>query len=139
MSLHLGCLTLASNSFVCVCVLWGCFDSSKEALLARRAQHAVSTHICRLPPHDNKLVRTLHKEAGELVAENLLDLIGLFDHDAHPHRVHGWLNSALLPLASANGNGVQKEFLASTYLHLGFVVPLDRLETGPPVAALKKQ
>lgn len=64
--------------------------------------------------HDNELLSTLHEKAVEFVAQNSLNLIGLFDADAHAGRVHGRLDEAFLALVAANENRVQKQFLAQS-------------------------
>lgn len=40
------------------------------------------THSDRFPAKNDKALRTLHEEAGELVAEDTLDLICLLDANA---------------------------------------------------------
>lgn len=42
----------------------------------------------RFPSQDEEALGTHHHEAGELVTENLLNLIGLLDCDADTHRIH---------------------------------------------------
>ena len=48
----------------------------------------------------DKVLRALHHEARELVAEDALDLVRLLDLDADPHRVNGWLDEDAFILVS---------------------------------------
>ena len=50
----------------------------------------------RLPPHDHELLGALRQEARELVAEDLLDLVGLLDREGDPYGVDGTLDEAPL-------------------------------------------
>jgi hypothetical protein len=47
---------------------------------------------------DEEGLCALHHEAGELVGQDGLDLVGLLDLDAHPDRVHGGLDQHPLVL-----------------------------------------
>lgn len=45
-------------------------------------------------PQDDKVLRSLHHEPSELVAEHALNFVGLFDADRESDRVDGWLDGA---------------------------------------------
>lgn len=46
-------------------------------------------HLDGFSPQHDEALRTLHQKSSELVAEDALDLIRLFDLDANSDRVHG--------------------------------------------------
>ena len=92
-----------------------------------RDKKAYAVPLHRLPPHDNELLRPLHQKPRELVAQDLLDLVGLLHGDRHSDGVHGRLYQATLLRGSADGYGVEEELLAGAGLDLGLVVPLDCL------------
>ena len=60
-----------------------------------------------LSSQDDKVLCTLHEEAGKLVAQNLFNLVGLLDADADAHRVDGELDKHLLVLIATDGDRVQ--------------------------------
>ena len=62
----------------------------------------------RLPPHDDELLGPLRQEARELVAEDLLDLVGLLDREGDPHGIHGALDEAPLLVRARDGDRVQQ-------------------------------
>ena len=45
-----------------------------------------------LPAQDDKIFGSPHHESHELVAEQLLDLVGLLDRDRHADGVDAWLD-----------------------------------------------
>ncbi len=48
-----------------------------------------AAHLDRLSPKDDKAFSSLHHEAGELVTQYSLNLVGLFDLDAESDGVDG--------------------------------------------------
>ena len=48
-----------------------------------------------LPPQDDEVLRAAHHEPHELVAEQLLHVVGLLDCYRDPHRVNARLNKNL--------------------------------------------
>jgi len=76
------------------------------------------SHLRGLSSHDHELLGSLHQEAGELVAEDGLDLILLLDLDGHAHAVDRGLDEALLVGGTRDGHGVEQQLLAGADLHL---------------------
>jgi hypothetical protein len=66
------------------------------------------TYVDRSPAHDDKLLRALHQESREFMAEYLLDLVGLFDLDRHPDRVDRRLDQTAFILAACDHHGVEQ-------------------------------
>lgn len=59
-----------------------------------------------LPSQDCKVFCSLHKESGEISAENRLHLVDLLNTNTHADRIDGWLDEAALFLRSADQNGL---------------------------------
>ena len=56
----------------------------------------VVVYLHWLPPKDDEVLRTLHHESGEFVAQNTLDLVRLLDFDTHSDRINGRLDEYTL-------------------------------------------
>mmetsp|Transcript_32657 Transcript_32657/g.71852 ORF Transcript_32657/g.71852 Transcript_32657/m.71852 type:complete len:229 (-) Transcript_32657:115-801(-) len=80
-----------------------------------------------LPAHDYELLRPLHQEACELVAQDLLDLVRLLDLYRHAHGVYRGLDKARLVLTAGHQHLVEDQLLAPPHFHLGLVVPFHGL------------
>lgn len=72
----------------------------------------ICSHLSRLSSHNHKLLRTLHQEAGEPLAENRLDLVRLLYSDTYPHTVYAGFDEASLLVIPAYGYRVEEEFFA---------------------------
>lgn len=81
----------------------------------------------RFPSQDEEVLGSHHHEAHELVAQDLLDLVRLFDGDADPHRVDGALDQDFLLIVAADHHRLQKQLFAAPDLHLRLVVPFHHL------------
>lgn len=96
-------------------------------------QHSQSTrsrtlnHLDRFPPQDEEGLTPLGEETGELVDQNVLDLVRLLDPDADADRVDGRLDQDSLVLIARNGQGRQEDLGGRLGLNLGDVVSLSRL------------
>ena len=86
-----------------------------------------TTYVDGLPPHDDKLLGTLHQEARELLGEDVLNIVGLLNQNAHAHRVDRRLDQAHLDLRAAEFDRVQDQLPPAPHLHLRLVVPLHHL------------
>ena len=62
------------------------------------------------PAQDVEGLGSLCQEAGELVDQNVLNLVRLLDFDADAHAVNAWLNVDALVFVSRHGEGVEDDF-----------------------------
>ena len=76
-----------------------------------------SPYLHRLPPQDEEIFCSHHHEAHELVAEDLLDLISLFNSDADTHGVNGALYQNLFFVISADDDWLQQQLFAAPVTH----------------------
>lgn len=81
----------------------------------------------RLAAQHHKALCTLHQKPRELVAQNLLNLIGLLDLNANTHTVHGRLDQHVLVLVATHRQWHQHSLGRVSCLDLGDVVPLNDL------------
>ena len=77
-----------------------------------------------LATQDEEGLGALGEEAGELVDEDALDLVGLLDTDADTDAVDAGLNKDTLVLVPGHGQGVQQDLWGGLGLDLGYVVAL---------------
>lgn len=63
-----------------------------------------SSYLDFLSPEDDEIFRPPHHESHKLVAEQLLDLVGLLNSDGHPDGVDGGLDQDALFLVSGRNN-----------------------------------
>lgn len=87
----------------------------------------VATHLDRFPPQDEEGLGTLFQEPGELVYQDVLDLVGLLDLDADAHAVDAGLDEDALVLVSRNGQGRQEDLGRCPGLDFGDIVSLGGL------------
>ena len=71
-----------------------------------------ATYLHRLASEDDEVFSAHHHEPHELMAEDLLDLVGLLDGDADANRVDGRLDEHSLLLVTRNGDRREQKFLA---------------------------
>lgn len=83
--------------------------------------------VYRLPPQDEEGLGALAQEAGELVHEDFLDLIGLLDPDADAHAVDARLDEDALIIVAGDDDVVEQHFRGGPGLYLGHIVTLCRL------------
>jgi len=69
----------------------------------------MTTHLDRFPPQDEERLCTLFQEPGELVYQDVLDLVSLLDLDANAHAVDAGLDEDALVLVSRNRQGRQED------------------------------
>jgi hypothetical protein len=81
----------------------------------------------RFPPQDVEALGALSQEAGELVYENVLNLIGLLDLDAYPYTVDRGLNIDSLVLVAGYGERVEDDFGGAGGFNLRDIVSLGSL------------
>lgn len=65
-----------------------------------------ATHLDGLPPQNEEGLGSLGQEAGELVDQDVLDLVGLLDLDAYPHAVDAGFDEDTLVLVTGHDEGV---------------------------------
>lgn len=87
----------------------------------------VWSNLDGLPPEDEKGLGALCQEAGELVHQDVFDLVGLLDLDAYPYAVDGRLDQDTLVLVARNGQRSQKHFGRRASFDFGDIVPFGRL------------
>lgn len=69
-----------------------------------------TTYLDRFPPQDEKALCPLLQKPRELVDQDALNLVGLFDLDANAHGVDGRLDQDALVLVAGDGQGGQQDF-----------------------------
>lgn len=69
----------------------------------------------------------MRQETGELVDQDVLDLVGLLDLDGHADGVYAGLDEDPLVLVSGNGQGRKEDLGGGLSFDLGHVVSLGRL------------
>jgi hypothetical protein len=86
----------------------------------------------RLPSQDEERLGTLCQEAGELVHQNVLDLVGLLDLDADAYAVDARLDQDSLVLVARDRQRRQQDLGRCARLDLGDIVSLSclRCEVG---------
>lgn len=93
---------------------------------ADRADSA-NTHLDWFPPQDEERLGALLQEPGELVYQDVLDLVSLLDLEADAHAVDAGLDQDALVLVARNGQGRQEDLGRRAGLDLGDVMPLGGL------------
>ena len=86
-----------------------------------------SPHLDWLSAQDEERLGTLRQEAGELVYEDMLDLVGLLYSDANPHAVDAGLDEDFLVFVARDGERVQEDFWGTGSFNLGDIVPFRGL------------
>lgn len=81
----------------------------------------------RFPPQDEEVLCSHHHEPHKFMAEDLLNLIGLFDSNADSHGVYRPLDQDLLLVIAAYDHRLQQKLFAAPNLHLRLVVSLHHL------------
>lgn len=81
----------------------------------------------RFPPQDVERLSSLCQESRELVDQNVLDLVCLFDLDAYPHAVDTGLDVHALVLVSRHSKRIQDDFGRARSLDFGNIVALRGL------------
>lgn len=79
------------------------------------------------PPQDEEVLCSHHHKAHELVAQNLLNLIGLLDSDADSDRVDGAFDQNLLLVITADDYRLEEQLFTAPHFHLWLVVSLHHL------------
>lgn len=79
------------------------------------------------PPEDEEVLRPHHHEPHELMAQDLLNLIGLLDSDADSDRVDGALDQNFLFVVTADDHRLEEQLFTAPYFHLWFVMSLHHL------------
>ena len=80
-----------------------------------------------LPPEDHEVLGPPHHEPHELVTQQLLDVVGLFDGDRNSDRVDAWLYQDPFLLVPGDNHWVEEELGRLLDLNLRLVVPLHLL------------
>jgi hypothetical protein len=80
-----------------------------------------------LPPEDEEGLGTLCEESGELVDQDVLNLVGLLDLDADSYAVDAGLNEHALVLVAGNCQRRQQDLGRCPSLDLGDIVALGGL------------
>lgn len=80
-----------------------------------------------LPPQDEESLCSLCQEAGELVDQDVLNLVCLLDLDAYAHTVDAGLDEDSLVFVTGNDQGVQEDFGRGLGLNFGDIVSFRRL------------
>lgn len=88
---------------------------------------AINSYLYRLPPQNNKSLRSLHKEASEFVRQDALDLIGLFNLDRETNAVDTRLNEHLFVFVASNDERRQQHLFGCSAFHLWLIMPLNIL------------
>lgn len=84
-------------------------------------------HLDGLATQHEKSLGSLSQEAGKLVHEDMLNLVGLLDADADSHAVDTRFDQHALALIAGNREWVQKELWRGGSLNLGHIMSLGRL------------
>jgi hypothetical protein len=69
------------------------------------------THRNSLPPQNNEPLRSHGHEPSKLLAQDPLDLIGLFDADGQPDRVDGRFDEDAFGFVTRDEEGLEEGFL----------------------------
>lgn len=85
------------------------------------------THFDRFPPQDEERLGALFQEPGELVYQDVLDLVSLLDLEADAHAVDAGLDEDALVLVTRNRQGRQKDLWRRPGLDFGDIVSLGGL------------
>lgn len=80
------------------------------------------SHLNGLPSQDKKGLRPLGEESGELVDQNMLNFIRLFDLYTNPHTVDAGLNEHLLVLVARHGQRVEEDLRGAPGFDFGHIV-----------------
>ena len=77
---------------------------------SRNTEERTSTYLYRFSPQNHKTLRPLHHEPRELVTQNPLNFIRLFNPDADPDRVHRGFNKHPFIFVSGDCEGIEEDF-----------------------------
>lgn len=69
----------------------------------------ITTHLDRFPPQDKERLGTLFQEPGELVYQDVLDLISLLDLEADAHTIDAGLDEDAFVLVARNRQRRQED------------------------------
>lgn len=87
----------------------------------------MNTHLDRFPPQNEEGLGALFQESGELVYQDVLDLVGLLNLDADAHAVDAGLDEDALVLVTRNRQGRQEDLWRRPGLDFGDIVTLGGL------------
>lgn len=93
-----------------------------------RDEEADVVALDRFPAQNHKIFGPHHHETRKLVAQNLLNFVGLLHGDADPDRVYARLDEDAFLFVAADHHRGQQELLRTLYLHFGLVVPKKRVK-----------